>query len=416
MNALIHWLSQVAAVTQFSLTTIPQRRGSSLAAIFGIAGVVAVLVGVLSIAQGFRQVMRSSGARDTVIVMRSGADSEMTSILMQEDTRVVADAPGVARTPEGALASAELFIIIDLPKRSTGTDANVPLRGVENASFLVRHNLKIVEGRRFEPGRNEVVVGVGAAGQFAGLDVGSRLKVGQNEWTVVGHFSAEGSIAESEIWTDARVLQAAYRRGTSYQSVYARLTEPAPERSSSQLAGEGGAQDSVFQRFKDSLTSDPRVKVKVVLLDEYYEEQSQMISNLITGLGVLIATMMAVGAVFGALNTMYTAVAVRSREIATLRALGFGSGPVVVSVMIESLLFAAVGGILGGGAAYWAFNGYQASTLNWQSFSQVAFAFLVTPQLLFQGVIYAAAIGFLGGLFPAIRSARLPVARALREL
>lgn len=416
MNTLSHWLSQTAAVTQFSLATIPQRRGSSISAIFGIAGVVAVLVGVLSIAHGFRQVMQASGARDTVIVMRSGADSEMTSILMQEDTRVVADAPGVARTPEGPLASAELFIIIDLPKRSTGTDANVPLRGVESAAFKVRPDLKIIDGRRFDPGRNEVIVGIGAAKQFAGLDVGSRLKVGLNEWTVVGHFAAEGSIAESEIWTDARVLQSAYRRGTSFQSVYVKLTEPAPEQSNPKYEDSKDRASSVFQRFKDTLTSDPRIKVKVVLLDEYYEEQSQMICNLITGLGVLIASMMAVGAVFGALNTMYTAVAVRTREIATLRALGFGTGPVLVSVMIESLLFAAIGGLLGGGMAYWAFNGYQASTLNWQSFSQVAFAFKVTPQLLLQGIVYAAVIGFVGGLFPAIRSARLPVARALREL
>jgi putative ABC transport system permease protein len=414
MKSLFHWLSQTAAVTQFSLATIPQRRGSSFSAIFGIGGVVAVLVGVLSIAQGFRQVMRASGTRDTVIVMRSGADSEMTSILMLEDTRVVADAPGVARTDDGPLASAELFVIIDLPKRSTGTDANVPLRGVESAAFQVRHQLKIIEGRRFEPGRNEVIVGRAAAAQFAGLDVGSRLKVGQNEWTVVGHFAAEGSIAESEIWTDARVLQSSYRRGNSFQSVYVRLTEPAP-------AMESGASDdrqveSAFQKFKDSLSADPRVKVKIVLLDEYYEEQSRMIYNLVTGLGVLIASLMGVGAVFGALNTMYTAVSVRTREIATLRALGFGAGPVVASVMIESLLFAAIGGLLGGGIAYWLFNGYQASTMNWQSFSQVAFAFLVTPKLLFQGVLYASVIGLIGGAFPALRCARLPVARALREL
>jgi putative ABC transport system permease protein len=399
MKALSHWLAQVVAVTHFSLRTIPQRRGSSASTVFGIAGVVAVLVGVLSIAQGFRQVMSRSGAPDTAIVLRSGSDSEMMSILMNEDTRVIADAPEIVRGTNGPLASAELYVIIDLPKRSTGTDANVPLRGVENAAFLVRPDVRLMEGRRFEPGRNEIIVGRGAAGQFAGLDLGARLKVGQSEWTIVGIFSANGSIAESEIWTDAPVLQAAYRRGNSFQAVYAKLTSP-----------------EVFQKFKDSLTADPRVKVKVVRQSEYYEEQSRLLYNLITGLGVLIASMMGIGAVFGALNTMYTAVAARTREIATLRALGFGTQPVIISVMLESLCLAVVGGLIGGGVAYVLFNGYQASTINWQSFSQVAFAFLVTPELLVQGIVCATVIGLVGGLFPAIRSARLPVARALREL
>jgi putative ABC transport system permease protein len=399
MKAFAHWISQILAVTGFSLKTIPQRRGSSASAVFGIAGVVAVLVGVLSIAQGFHQVMTVSGTPDTAIVMRGGSDSEMMSILPQEDTRVVADTAGIAQGPEGPLASAELYAIIDLPKQSTGTDANVPLRGVEGAAFQVRPNLRMIEGRRFEPGRNEVIVGRAAASQFRGLTLGARIKAGQNDWIVVGLFSANGSIAESEIWTDARVLQSAYRRGNTFQSVYVKLNSP-----------------GAFTAFKDTLTSDPRVKVKVVRQTEYYEEQSQMLIRLVTGLGVLIASMMGVGAVFGALNTMYTAVAARTREIATLRALGFGNSPVVISVMLESLCLAALGGLIGGAVAYLMFNGYQASTINFQSFSQVAFAFRVTPELLIRGVVYAAAIGFIGGLFPALRSARLPVARALREL
>jgi putative ABC transport system permease protein len=399
MTYLFNWLSQVAAITRFSLQTIPERKGASAAAIFGIAGVVAVLIGVLSIAQGFRHAMTAAGSPSTVVVLRSGADNEMTSILLREDTRIIADAPGVRRTDSGPVASAELFVIIDLPKRSSGTSANVPLRGVEPTAFQVRDEVQIIAGRRFESGRNEVVAGRGAAAEFAGLELGAKLKVGQNEWTVVGLFSARGGISESELWTDSSVLQQAYKRGTSYQAVYAKLTSP-----------------EAYTQFKDALTSDPRLNVKVLRQTDYYAGQSEMIYNLITVLGTLIASLMAVGAIFGALNTMYTAVSARTREIATLRALGFGSSPIVLSVLIESFLLAWIGGAIGSTLAYLAFDGYRAATMNWQSFSQVAFAFAVTPPLLAQGVIYAAVIGLVGGLFPAIRAARLPIAAALREL
>jgi putative ABC transport system permease protein len=332
-------------------------------------------------------------------VLRGGSDSEMVSGLTREDTRVIADAAGVARGPDGPLVSAELFVIINLPKRSTGTDANVPLRGVEPAAFKVRDNVRITQGRTIEWGRNEVVVGAGAAAEFAGLNVGSKILVGRNEWQVVGVFSAGGGIAESEIWTDAKVLQAAYNRGESFQSVYARLTS-----------------SGAFEPFKDALTTNPRLNVKVLRQSEYYADQSTAVTKLITTLGVLIAALMAVGAVFGALNTMYSAVSARRREIATLRALGFGSGPVVLSVMLEALLLALAGGVMGGGLAYFAFDGFHTATLNWQSFSQVTFAFDVTPQLLALGITGAALIGLMGGSFPAIRAARLPVAAALREL
>jgi len=399
MDSLIKWISQVLVVTRFSLQTVPERKGSAAAAVFGIAGVVAVLVGVLSIAQGFRRALTASGNPGNVIVLRSGSDTEMVSILMQEETRIVADAPGVARGTNGPLASAELFVIIDLPKRSTGTDANVPLRGVESAAFEIRDEIRLIQGRRFERGRNEIIVGQGAAREFAGLDLGATLKVGRNEWTVVGIFTANGGLAESEIWTDVGVLQAAYQRGTSYQTVFVRLNSPAAYRS-----------------FKGALAEDPRVNVKVVRQADFYAEQSKGVYDLITTLGTLIASLMAIGAIFGALNTMYTAVSSRIREIATLRALGFGSGPVIVSVLIESLFLALAGGVLGGGAAYIAFDGFQTATMNWQSFSQVAFAFAVTPSLLIRGAIYAALIGLVGGLFPAIRAARLPIATALREL
>lgn len=400
MTALLNWLSQVQSVTLFNLRTLPQRRGAALAAVVGIAGVVAVLVGVLSIAEGFRAAMSVSGPDDVAIVLRASADSEMTSGLGRDEVRVVADAPGIAEGADGPIASAELFVMINLPKRTTGTDANVPLRGVGQAAATVRGDVVIVEGRDFEPGRNEVIVGAGAARSFAGLDVGSTIRVGQNEWAVVGIFTGGGGAAESEIWTDAAVLQPAYRRGDSFQSVYAKLASPSPE---------------TFREFKDALTTDPRLKVKVVRQRDYLADQSTMLTDFIRSIGFTVAALMALGALFGALNTMYSAVAGRTREIATLRALGFGAAPVILSVLVESLALALMGGALGGGLAYVAFNGFQASTINWQTFSQVAFAFAVTPQLLVVAIVWAAAIGLVGGLFPAIRAARLPIASALRE-
>jgi putative ABC transport system permease protein len=399
MAGPINWLSQIASVTKFGLLGIPQRRGSVAAAVIGIAGVVTVLVGVLSIAAGFLRTMAASGSPDSALVLRSGADSEMVSGLSRESTRIIADAPGVARSPEGALASAELFVIINLPKRTTGTDVNVPLRGVEHPALRVRDQLKIVEGRMFEWGKNEVIVGVGAAREIAGLEVGRTMQVGRHGWPVVGIFSVGGGNAESEIWTDASVLQAAYNRGDSFQSVYAKLSSP-----------------DAFDAFKDALTTDPRLNVKVERQTDYYADQSTMVTKLITTLGYLVASLMAVGAVFGALNTMYSSVSARTREIATLRALGFGSGAVVASVMLESVALALVGGVGGAGLAYFVFNGFHAATMNWQSFSQVTFAFAVTPQLLVQGVVLATLIGLIGGLLPAIRAARQPIAAALREL
>jgi len=399
MSGLSNWISQVGAVTQFGLMGIPQRRGSVAAALFGVAGVVGVLVGVLSMAMGFKHAMSASSAPNSAIVLRSGADSEMVSGFGKDETRLMADAPGLAKGQEGPLASAELFVIINLPKRSSGTDANVPLRGVEQAAFHVRDNVKIIQGRSFEWGKNEVIVGVGAAQEFSGLEVGRRLQVGRNEWQVVGMFSAGVGTAESEIWTDASVLQGAYHRGNSFQSVYAKLNSP-----------------EAFQQFKDALTTDPRLNVKVLRQQDYYAEQSTAVTKLITVLGYIIAGLMAFGAIFGALNTMYNSVSTRTREIATLRALGFGSGAVVVSVMLESMVVALAGGFIGASIAYGIFNGFHSSTMNFQSFSQVTFAFNVTPELLIIGVIWATVIGLIGGLLPAIRAARLPIAAALREL
>jgi putative ABC transport system permease protein len=273
------------------------------------------------------------------------------------------------------------------------------LRGVEMTAAKVRDNFKIAQGRMFETGKNEVVVGQAAAREFSGLQVGGQIKVGRYNWPVVGIFSTGGSIAESEIWTDAKVLQAAYERGESFQSVSARLASP-----------------GAYQQFTNALASNPELRVKVQRQSEYYASQSEFLTRLITTLGYIIAALMATGAIFGALNTMYSAVAARTREIGTLRALGFGSGAVVVSLMIESLLLALLGGVIGGGLAYYFLNNFHTSTMNFQSFSQVAFAFQVTPALLVQGVVWALMIGLVGGLFPAIRASRLPIASALREL
>ena len=395
---MINWLSQIISVTFFNLLTIPERKGAAITTAVGIAGVTAVLVGVLSIAAGFRAAMTVTGAKDVAIVLRSGADAELTSGLGREEVRLIADAPGVARIEEGSLASAELFVIINLPKRSTGTDANVPFRGVGKFAMTVRGDFKMIEGRIFAPGRNELIAGAGAARAFAGLDVGRKLRIGLTDWEVVGIFSGGGGAAESEIWTDSAVLQPAYNRGDSFQSVYAKLSSP-----------------SSFQSFKDALTANPQLKVKTVLHSEFLSEQSSALTGFIEGFGYFIAALMALGALFGALNTMYSAVASRTREIATLRALGFGSGPVILSVMFESLALALIGGAVGAGAAYLAFDGFKAATINWQTFSQIAFAFSVTPQLLFSAIVWAAFIGLFGGLFPALRAARLPIASALRE-
>jgi putative ABC transport system permease protein len=401
--SVVNWFSQVGAVTTTAVRTIPERRGSSAATVFGIAGVVAVFVAVLSIGEGFRKTLREAGSPGNAMVMRSGSDSEMMSVVFDETLEIIGQTPGVARGPvDGAadapLSSGELFVIVDLPSRATGAMSNVPLRGVQPAAFATRPGLRITSGRKFEWGKNEVLVGEGALRTFRGLEVGSRLRWGKNEWTVVGTFSAGGALWESELWTDARVLQPAYQRGNSFQTVYAKLESPA-----------------AFDRFKDALTTDPRLDVQVMRESEYFGNQGRTLNGIIRGLGFTVSILMGIGAVFGALNTMYSAVSSRTREIATLRALGFGAGAVVVSVMAEAALLALAGGAVGAAGAWALFDGYRAATLNWDTFSQVTFAFDVTPALLVQGTVLALVLGLVGGLFPAIRAARLPVTAALRE-
>jgi putative ABC transport system permease protein len=389
---------QIAALLAFNLRSLPSRLGSATVAVVGIAFVVIVLVGLLSIAEGFRSVMVVAGSPDTALVLRSGADSEMTSVLRREDVDAIRDAPGVARGADGKpLVSPELFVIVDLPKRTTNTSANVPLRGVERGAFAIRPEVKIAEGRMFEWGRNEVIVGRGAHAEFGGTEVGSELRFGTNVWKVVGLFEANGSISESELWSDAAVLGPAYQRNATYSIVVTKL-----------------ASAGTFTRFKDALTTDPKLSVKVQHETEYYEGQSRMLRQLVTGLALIICSLMGLAAIFGALNTMYTAVAARAREIATLEALGFGGFAVLVSVIVESLVLALIGGVIGSTLAYLGFDGYRAATMNWQTFSQVAFGFDVTPRLMVWAAVYALAIGLIGGFFPAIRAARIPIADALR--
>jgi putative ABC transport system permease protein len=395
MNA--NWFAQVFAITAMSIRNIPQRLAPSIVAAIGIAGVVMVLVGVLSMREGFRAVLEQSGADDIAIVMRAGSTDEMGSNLGVDQTRIVADATAVARDQNGPVSSPELYVVVNVALKSTGTAANVPLRGVGAHAQELRQHWRIVSGRSFTPGKFEVIVGRGASLQFAGLEVGKRLRWGTTQWLVVGIFDDRGSIAESEIWTDASVLQGAYQRGNSFQSQRLRLTSAA-----------------AMPAFKDALSRDPRLNVRVMSERKYYAEKTETLVALVTVAGGAIGLLMGLGAIFGALNTMYSAVAARTREIATLRALGFGAGPVVISVMSEALLLALIGGVAGGILAYIGFNGIRASTLN--GFNQMTFAFSVTPSLLVQGIGYALLLGLVGGMLPSLRAARLPITTGLREL
>lgn len=396
---MFNGLTQILVITLMNLRNLPQRLGTSSVAVFGVACVVGVFIGVLSMATGFQRTMVNSGAEDVVILMRAGATSEMSSGMGYDQTQLIANLPGIAKHETQPLSSPELFVVVDVPKRSTDSSANVPLRGVEPMAFAVRDSFKIIKGRNFEPGKNELIVGRGAQQQFSNLNVGSSIKFGQTEWQVVGLFEAGGGLAESEIWCDAKILQNAYRRGNSYQTVRVKLEHK-----------------NAFDAFKAAVAGDPKFNLDVQREKDYLSAQAEPLSQFIKVVGYPLAIIMALGAIFGAINTMYTSVSNRTREIATLRALGFGSIPVAVSTLVESLVLALVGGVIGSLVVYLIFNGYTVSTLNFASFSQVVFDFAVTPELLLQGVIFAIVIGLIGGFFPAIRAARMPVATALREV
>jgi putative ABC transport system permease protein len=384
----------------YNVRSVFARWKTAVVSVLGIAGTVGVFVAMLAMARGFQATLIASGSSTNSIVRRAGASSEMDSGVSLDQARVIADAPQVARNADGVpLSSSELVVIGAFPLVTSGTDANVQIRGMTPLVLEVRPSVKIVEGRFFQPGLTELVVGSNAVHTYRGLDLGSTISFGGRDWKVVGIFNAGGSAFDSEIWCDHTVLAQTFdRSSTNFGSVTTRLNSPTD-----------------FDAFKDALTSDPRLTVQVEREAEYYARQSQMVSTLIRVLGFLVAFVMAIGAVFGALNTMYSAVAARAREIATLRALGFGGGSVVLSFMFESLLIALVGGVLGCVAAL-PLNGFTAGTMNWQTFSHLAFAFRVTPGLLLAGIVFALFMGLVGGVLPAIRAARLQVAHALREL
>jgi putative ABC transport system permease protein len=384
----------------YNVRSVKARWTSAIVAVLGIAGTVGVFVAMLSLARGFRATLVASGSEDNAIIMRAGATSEMMSGVALDQVKIMQDAPGVARGSDGApLVTSEVVVVAPFPLKSTGTDANVQVRGVSSNVLSIRKNVKILEGRMFNPGLSELVVGKNANGTYSGLSLGNSVNFGGGHWQVVGVFDAGGSAFDSEVWTDARVLDDVYKRPTNvFQSVTVHLTSP-----------------SALQQFKDAVTADPRLSVDVSREIDYYSKQSTRMTQLITVLGGLVAGVMAIGAIFGALNTMYSAVAERGREIATMRALGFGAAAVVSSFVIEALLISFVGGAIGC-LAVLPLNGLTTATMNWQTFSNMAFAFKITSGLLLGGIIFALVMGIVGGLPPAIRAAARPVAVALREL
>jgi len=383
----------------YNFRSIRERWTSTIVAVLGIAGTVGVFVAMLSLARGFKATLVASGSPGNALVMRAGSSSEMMGGITLDSVRVVQDAPGVARDASGPLVTQEVVGVAPFPLISTGTDANVQVRGVSPNVLTIRPFARIVEGRMLQPGLSEMVVGKNASKSYAGLTVGNTLRFGGGQWKVVGVFDAGGSSFDSEVWCDAHILSQVLKRPDNiFQSATVRLTSPA-----------------AFQQFKDDLIADPRINVDVWREVDYYAKQSTNMTRLITVLGGLVAAIMAVGAVFGALNTMYSAVSERGREIATMRALGFSSWNVILSFLFEALLISFVAGLLGC-LAVLPLNGLTTNAMNFQTFSNLAFAFKITFDLLLMGILFALVMGVLGGLLPAIRAAIRPVAVALREL
>ncbi|MCS4231751.1 putative ABC transport system permease protein [Stenotrophomonas maltophilia] len=385
------------AATRIGIASLPQRWGASSVIVVGIAGVVGVLVAMLAMGAGFQSTLNSTGDDTTAIVLRGGSQAETNSVITRDQIPLLSTLPGVARDEKGrALLSAELSQVVNLVSRSDGTDVNAQFRGVGDMAWAVHDRVRIIEGRKFATGKREMVVGQGAKSQFRDMDVGSTLTLGNQAWTVVGVF-ASGDAHDSELWTDVDTLATTYQRG-ALQSVTVRTD------------GKPG-----FEQFKAAVAGDPRLKLEVETTRLYYSKQGGGLTTLINILGKVIGTIMAIGAVFGALNTMYAAVATRAREIATMRAIGFRGLPVVTAVMLETMLLALLGGLLGCAIAWLLFNGYSVSTIG-SNFSAVVFKFHVSPELLWSGLKWALGIGLVGGLFPALRAARLPITTALREV
>jgi len=392
---------QSASVANVGISTLRQRLGSSAVIVVGIAGVVGVLVALLSMAEGYGETLRKTGGLDTAIVMRGASASEVMSVMDRDSVTQVTQSAGIARDAKGEpLASPELVVAANLPLKGGKADdeGSVQLRGVGAQAWAVRPQVRIVAGERFGNGLRELIVGRGAARQFAGLVPGHEVRLGNQTWKVAGVF-ASGDALESEIWADAAVVADTYRRGSSRASVTVRLADPKD-----------------FAAFKTALETNPQLKVDVSTTLDYFSKQSEGMTKVIRVVGIVVGSIMGIGAMFGALNTMFAAVAARAREIATLRAIGFAGLPVVVAVMLETMLLALLGGVIGGVAAWAIFNGYQASTLAGGAVGKLSFELRVTPELLWTGLKWALAIGFVGGLFPAVRAARMPVTAALREL
>lgn len=383
----------------YNFRSIRARWTSTIVAVLGIAGTVGVFVAMLSLAHGFKATLVASGSPGNALLLRAGSPSEMMGGVTLDSVKIVQDAPGIARDAVGPLITQEVVGVIPFPLITTGTDANVQVRGVSPNVLRIRTFVKMAQGRMFQPGLSELVVGKNAAHTYAGLKLGDSVAFGGGNWKVVGIFDAGGSAFDSEVWCDSKILNDVLKRPDNiFQSVTVHLTSPA-----------------AFQQFKDAILTDPRLNLDVTREVDYYAKQSTVMTTLITVLGGLVAAVMAVGAVFGALNTMYSAVAERGREIATMRAVGFSSWNVILSFLFEALLISFVGGVLGC-LAVLPLNGLTTSTMNFQTFSNLAFAFKITFSLLLMGVLFALVMGVLGGMFPAIRAARRPVAQALRDL
>lgn len=389
----------MAIPVTYNIRSIISRWPSTVAAVLSIAGTVGVFIVMLAMAHGFRAALVGSGSPQNVLMLRGGADSEMMSALMLDQVRVIADSPGVARSESGdPLVSAEVVVIGAFPLLSSGSDANVQIRGISPQALEIRPDVRVVQGRFVQSGLTELVVGSNVPGTYQGFELGSTVDFGGGSWTIVGVFDAGGTSFDSEVWCDASVLNQIFKRPENvFQSVTARL-----------------ASVESFTKFKDAVTADPRLTVDVYRERDYYANQSRMMSTVIRVLGLLVAGIMAVGAVFAALNTMYSAVAARAAEIGTLKAVGFTPANIVVSFLVESILIALAGGIIGCLAAL-PFNGFTAGTLNWSSFSYLAFSFRVTPSILLGGIAFSLMMGIVGGVPPAVRAARLPVIVALRE-
>jgi putative ABC transport system permease protein len=389
-------LTQIREIVIMNLQSIPQRLGASLVVVVGIAGVVGVMVALLSMSQGLGKTLGSTGRVDRVVITRGGSNGELSSFLERGSATVIKQDPAIKRgTDNLPMASGELIVITEVPRFGQKTGANVTLRGVEPAGFTLRPELKIVDGRMFRPGIREIIVGQAATKQFDGLRTGAELRFRGQAWTIVGIFSTSGDAHESELWTDSETAQSAFAR-SGFSSILVKLNNV-----------------DAFDSLKSRLTNDPQLNVDVKTEFDFFSGQSSNLTGVISVLAGIVAFIMGIGAIAGALTTMYSAVSARTQEIGTLRAIGFGAMPVIASVMSEALILALAGGLVGALIAYIAFNGYSVSTLG-AGFTQVAFQFAVTPGLVMIGLILAMAIGFIGGLLPAIRAARMPVTNALR--